>query len=176
MVQYPLIEYNNEGCESVEKIRLRACALIIQDGAILLIEYRNDDEDGVHYNLPAGGLEPGETFVEAVQREAKEEACANLEVGPVAFVYEYQPAKNNYIYGSTHSVGITFQCVLKAGSIPQLPQNPDPNQTAVSWISISELHSIRLYPEINQDIMDYCNGSQYRNYVEEHEIQQGKLP
>lgn len=70
----------------MEKIRLRACALIIKDGAILLIEYENDNGDGVgvHYNLPAGGVEPGETFVEAVKREAKEEACVDVEVGPVA--------------------------------------------------------------------------------------------
>ncbi|WP_328591348.1 NUDIX hydrolase [Brevibacillus migulae] len=40
----------------MEKIRLRACALIIKDGAILLIEFANDHGDGVHYNLPAGGL------------------------------------------------------------------------------------------------------------------------
>ncbi|MDQ0114043.1 NUDIX domain-containing protein [Paenibacillus harenae] len=159
----------------MESIRLRACALIIQDGAILLIEFNNDDDHGVHYNLPAGGLEPGETFVEAVMREAKEEACIDVEVGSVAFVYEYQPTKNNFIYGNTHSVGITFECKLKAGSIPQLPQNPDSNQTAVKWIPISELYSIQLYPEINQDILDYYNGSKYRNYVEEHEIQQSKL-
>lgn len=58
----------------VEKIRLRACALI-KDGAILLID----------------GFESGETFVEAVKREANEEACIDVEVGSVAFVYEYQP-------------------------------------------------------------------------------------
>jgi 8-oxo-dGTP diphosphatase len=159
----------------LEKIRLRACALIIQDGAILLIEYKNDNDDGVHYNFPAGGLEPGETFVEAVKREAKEEACVDVEVGSVAFVYEYQPTKNNFINGNTHSVGITFECELKAGSTPKLPQKPDPHQTGVKWIPISELHTIQLYPEINQDIIDYYNGNKYRNYVEEHEIQQSKL-
>lgn len=159
----------------MEKVRLRACALIIRDGAILLIEFKNDDDDGVHYNLPAGGLEPGETFIEAVKREAKEEACVDVEVGSVAFVYEYQPTKNNFIYGHTHSVGITFECELKAGSIPKLPQKPDPNQTAVKWIAISELHTIQLYPEIKHDIIDYYNGNKYRNYVEEHDIQQSKL-
>jgi len=161
----------------MEKIRLRACALIIKDGAILLIEFENDndDDEGVHYNLPAGGLEPGETFVEAVKREAKEEACVDVEVGSVAFVYEYQPAKNNRIYGDTHSVGITFECQLIAGSHPKLPENPDPKQIGVKWIPISELHTIQLYPEINQDIMDYYSGNKYRNYVEEQEIQNSKL-
>ncbi|NOU67045.1 NUDIX domain-containing protein [Paenibacillus sp. LMG 31461] len=64
----------------MEKMRLRACALIIKDGAILLIEYENDNDNGVHNNLPAGGVESGATFVEAVVREAKEEACVDVEV------------------------------------------------------------------------------------------------
>lgn len=122
----------------MERIRLRACALIIENEAILLVEFKNDN--GVHYNLPAGGLEPGETLIEAAQREAKEETCVEVEVGPVAFVYEYQPTKNNYIYGDTHSVGVTFECKLKPGSIPKLPENPDPHQIGVKWIPISELN------------------------------------
>ncbi|MFD2117899.1 NUDIX domain-containing protein [Paenibacillus yanchengensis] len=159
----------------MEKIRLRACALIIANDAILLIEFKNDNGVGVHYNLPAGGLEPGETLVEAVQREAKEEACVEVEVGPVAFGYEYQPTKNNFIYGDTHSVGVTFECKLKQGSHPKLPENPDPYQIGVKWIPISELFSIQLYPEINKDIVDYYRDENYRNYVEEHEIQRSKL-
>jgi 8-oxo-dGTP pyrophosphatase MutT (NUDIX family) len=158
----------------MEKIRLRACALIIENDAILLVEFKNDNDDGVHYNLPAGGLEPGETLIEAAQREVKEEACVEVEVGSVAFVYEYQPTKNNYIYGDTHSVGVTFECKLKPGSYPKLPENPDPHQIGVKWIPISELHSIQLYPEINKDIVDYYSGENYRNYVEEHEIQLSK--
>jgi 8-oxo-dGTP diphosphatase len=142
---------------------------------LLLIEFENDNDSGVHYNLPAGGLEPGETLAEAAVREAKEEACVDVEVGSVAFVYEYQPIKSNYIYGDTHSVGVTFECKLKEGSEPTLPEKPDPKQSGVKWIPISELHSIELYPEINQDIIDYYNGDKYRNYVEEHEIQHSKF-
>ncbi|WP_227013765.1 hypothetical protein [Paenibacillus psychroresistens] len=44
----------------------------------------------------------------------------------------------------------------------------------VKWIPTAELHSIQLYPEINQDIIDYYTGNKYRNYVEEHEIQISK--
>ncbi|GGG59158.1 NUDIX domain-containing protein [Paenibacillus radicis (ex Gao et al. 2016)] len=159
----------------MEKIRLRACALVIEHDAILLVEFKNDNDDGVHYNLPAGGLEFGETLVEAAIREAKEEACVDIEVGPVAFVYEYQPMKNNNLYGEKHEVSVTFSCRLKAGSTPQLPANPDPSQIGVKWIPLSELSLIQLYPEINQDIIDYYNGSSYRNYVEEYDIQLGKL-
>ncbi|NIK78829.1 ADP-ribose pyrophosphatase YjhB (NUDIX family) [Paenibacillus castaneae] len=52
----------------MDKFRLRAGALILKDEAILLIEFKNDHDDGVHYNLPAGGVEAGETLVEAVIR------------------------------------------------------------------------------------------------------------
>ncbi|WP_010268293.1 NUDIX domain-containing protein [Paenibacillus senegalensis] len=158
----------------MQKVRLRACALIIENDDILLIEFKNDHDDGVHYNLPAGGLEPGETLTEAAQREAREEACVEVEAGPVAFVYEYQPTKNECIYGDIHSIGITFECKLKPGSYPKLPEKPDANQIGVKWIPISQLHTIKLYPEINQDIVKYHNGEPYRNYVEEHVIQLSK--
>lgn len=72
-------------------------------------------------------------------------------------------------------MGITFECELKSGSYPKVPQKPDPKQIDVKWIPISELHSIQLYPEINQDIIDYYSGNKYRNYVEEQEIQHKKL-
>ncbi|QHW31787.1 NUDIX domain-containing protein [Paenibacillus rhizovicinus] len=154
--------------------RLRACALIIKDGNILLVAFRNDEDEGVHYNLPAGGVEPGETLAEAAIREAMEEACVDIEVGPVAFVYEYQPAKNDNRYGDTHSVGITFACSLKGSSEPRLPDRPDLNQIDVRWVPIAELDQVQLYPEITRDIMDYYAGKPYRNYVEEHEIQTEK--
>jgi 8-oxo-dGTP diphosphatase len=155
----------------MERFRLRGSALIIHDGSILLIEYRNDHDDGVHYNLPGGGVEPGETLIEAVMREAKEEACIDVEVGPVAFVYEYQPKKNSNIYGDVHSIHIAFECKLTDGSLPKLPDSPDPNQTAVKWIPIVALNTIQLYPEIGNEIQHYYAGKGYRNYIEEHEIQ-----
>ncbi|WP_028561116.1 NUDIX domain-containing protein [Paenibacillus pinihumi] len=157
----------------MNKFRLRAGALIIKDEAVLLIQFKNDHDDGVHYNLPAGGVEPGETLAETAVREAKEEACVDIEVGPVAFVYEYQPAKNNFIYGDVHSVGVTFECRLKEGSLPMLPDSPHPHQIRVEWVPLSELNTIQLYPEIARDIINYHYKQAYRSYVEEHEIQAG---
>jgi len=62
-------------------IRVRACALIIENDSILLVEFK--DENGLHYNLPAGGVELNESVVEAVRREAMEEASVDVEVGPL---------------------------------------------------------------------------------------------
>lgn len=49
-------------------IRVRAGAVIIENDSILLIEF--NDKNGLHYNFPAGGVEPNETVIEAVKREA----------------------------------------------------------------------------------------------------------
>jgi 8-oxo-dGTP diphosphatase len=70
-------------------IRVRACSLIIENEQILLVKFQS--EEGVHYNLPAGGVEKGESVIEAVRREAKEEAGIDVEVGELAFVFEYAP-------------------------------------------------------------------------------------
>lgn len=89
-------------------IRVRACALILENDSILLMEYK--DENGLHYNFPAGGVELNESVAETVQREAKEEASIDVEVGPLAFVYEYVPYLNSNKYGETHSLQLMFEC------------------------------------------------------------------
>ena len=60
-------------------IRVRACALIMENESILLVEFQ--DRNGVHYNLPGGGVEPNETVREAAYREVMEEATLEVEVG-----------------------------------------------------------------------------------------------
>lgn len=155
----------------MEKIRLRAGALIIKDDAVLLSRFKNEATGKPHYNLPAGGAESSETLKEAAIREAREEACVDIEVGPIVFVYEYQPTKSSYIYGDTHWVDITFHCSLKEGSIPKMPEKPDPSQTGVEWIAIEKLRDIDMYPDIADEIISYHKGEAFKNYIEEHEIQ-----
>lgn len=147
-------------------IRVRAGAVIIEDSSILLIEFNN--ENGLHYNLPAGGVEPNETIIEAVRRETKEEASVDVEVGPLAFVYEYAPYLNSNKYDETHSLELMFECKITNGSIPRFPDNPDPDQTAVKWIKLSELHNVILYPNIGEHIINYIENKRNIDIIEEH--------
>ncbi|WP_404462650.1 NUDIX domain-containing protein [Sutcliffiella horikoshii] len=151
-------------------IRVRAGALIIQDDSILLIEFH--DENGLHYNLPAGGTEPGETVKEAVRREAKEEASFDVEVGPLAFVYEYAPHLNNNKYGDTHSLGLMFECNIKEGCKPRMPADPDPNQTGVKWIPLTELDKVILYPNIKEHILAYAENKRSVEIIEEQHLEE----
>lgn len=150
-------------------IRVRACALIIENNSILLVEF--NDERGIHYNLPAGGVEPNESVIEAVQREAKEEASIDVEVGPLAFVYEYAPHLNSYRFGSTHSLQLMFDCKIKGGAIPKMPANPDPNQIGVKWIKLAELDDIMLFPNIKEQIVNYAKNKKNIEFIEEQTLE-----
>ncbi|RLQ92277.1 NUDIX domain-containing protein [Falsibacillus albus] len=147
-------------------IRVRAGAVIIKDDAVLLIEF--NDENGLHYNLPAGGVEPNETIIGAVQRETREEASIEVEVGPLAFVYEYAPHMNANKYGETHSLGLIFACEIKDGSCPGIPDQPDPNQTGVKWVKLTELPNVVLYPDMREHIIKYNENKRNIDIIEEH--------
>jgi len=154
-------------------IRVRACALIIENDSVLLVEFT--DEDGIHYNLPAGGAEPGETIIEAVRREAKEEAGVDVEVGSLVFVSEDAPHVSK-IDISFHSLSLMFNCKIKDGSIPHFPSNPDPNQTGVKWIPLSQLENIILYPNIKEQITQYVKGELNEGqFINEFDLKEQKI-
>lgn len=151
-------------------IRVRASALIVRDGAVLVVEF--NDETGLHYNLPAGGVEKGESVVQAVKREAKEEASVDVEVGRLTFVYEYQPGLNTFEYGQIHTLDFIFECKLAAhNACPKMPERPDPHQTAVKWVNLAELASVNLLPRIGTHIIQYARGDcPGLVFIEEHRL------
>lgn len=151
-------------------VRIRCTALIIENNSVLLVEY---DDNGIHYNLPGGGLEPGETIIEGVAREVLEETTADVEVGPLALIYEFPPHKQSgdYDVNVKHGLHLIFECTIKNHSIPKLPEYPDPNQTAVKWIPIEELDSILLLPNIKQQIKNYINNRRNIELIEDYQLE-----
>ncbi|XEC97320.1 NUDIX domain-containing protein [Paenibacillus tarimensis] len=151
-------------------IRVRPTALIIRDGGILLVEY--EDQDGIHYNLPGGGAEPGETILEGVKREVIEETMAEVAVGQLAFVYECAPHKQSGDYpDAPHTLSLIFECFLKEGSEPRQPDHTDDSeQSAVKWISIEELDSIILFPNIKEQIKEYISNSRNIEIIEDYKL------
>lgn len=68
--------------------RVGVKALVIRGGLLLCVRKR--DESGDICSFPGGGQEPGETLVEAVRREFREEVGLDVEVGELLFVREYR--------------------------------------------------------------------------------------
>jgi 8-oxo-dGTP diphosphatase len=127
-------------------IRVGVNAVIVQNDAILVVEF--DDETGLHFNLPGGGVEEGESIQEALVREVVEETCAKVSVGPLLLVTEYFPPRYQNLYGPTHKVGFFFECRLLADSQPHLPEQADPNQVGVQWLPLANLPNAPLLPRI----------------------------
>lgn len=148
-------------------IRVGVNAVIVKDDRILLIAF--DDESGFHYNLPGGGVEVGESLHEAVQREAWEEANAEIEVGHLLLVWEYLPTDADPMPAGIplstrpqyqrQRLNLCFECHLRSGSIPRLPDQPDENQVGVHWIALAEFAAAPLIPPVQMRLLRALDAS-----------------
>jgi len=132
-------------------IRVNVAAAIVRDGKILAIEY--DDETGLHYNLPGGGVEEGETLAEAVQREVREEAGVSITVGALLIAWEYVPERHNNRYGTQHKVGLIYEATLEAGQEPDLTHRYDNHQTGVRWLPVDQLLTVETINYFGRELL-----------------------
>jgi 8-oxo-dGTP diphosphatase len=126
-------------------VRVSVSALIVHDGALLLV--RKDSDEEPRYTFPGGGQEHGETLLEALRREVWEETGGTIEVGDLLWVREYIGAHHQFagIDANVHIVDHLFRCTLTSEKLLQ-PVSPDPDQTGIEWVPIEQLQERRLYP------------------------------
>ncbi len=135
--------------------RINVAGVILRNNKLLLAEY--NDASGIHYNFPGGGVHLGETLHDAVKREVWEETGARVTVGKLMAVWEYIPPEDDP-YGNVHKIGHLFNCELVADSEPNMPEQPDPSQVGIRWVSLEKLDTIQLYPELGQDLHRIIRG------------------
>ena len=133
--------------QPAKPVRITASAAIVRDGSILLATF-DDTVKGIHYNLPGGGVEPGESLRQAALRETWEETGAHVAIGRLLLIWEYIPAQQNYEYGTRQKVSFCFQAELLAGSVPRYPNLPDGDQIGINWIPLVDLPTVALLPKI----------------------------
>ncbi|OCC08538.1 NUDIX domain-containing protein [Streptomyces sp. PTY087I2] len=117
---------------AVEPVRVRAGAVVIRDGAVLLIRFT--DEDGSsHYEIPGGGVEEGETPETAVVRELDEETGLTGTVGPqVARVWKDGRHEHYFLVSATGEVGP--------------PETLDNYGGTPVWVPVDRLPATPLWP------------------------------
>jgi 8-oxo-dGTP pyrophosphatase MutT (NUDIX family) len=129
-------------------------AVTERDGRFLLVEERAGGR--VVINQPAGHLENGETFLEAIIRETLEETAWHFVPQAVVGVYVWRPPM----------AARTFLRVAFAGTLERHePERPlDRGILRTRWLSRSELASPRLRlrsPLVTQCVDDYLAGSRH---------------
>ena len=122
--------------------RVAVNAVIERDGRVLLARRR----DIGWWNLPGGGVEPGESITEGLQRELREEIGAEAEIVRLAGVYS-KPQKSEVV--------LVFLCRLPADHESALRTTEEVSE--LGWFAGSELPPDTL-PKHRQRVADALAG------------------
>jgi ADP-ribose pyrophosphatase YjhB (NUDIX family) len=133
---------NQSQKESVRGFRVAVNAVIERDGRVLLARRR----DIGWWNLPGGGVEPGESITEGLQRELREEIGAEAEIVRLAGVYS-KPQKSEVV--------LVFLCRLPTDHESALRTTEEVSE--LGWFAASELPPDTL-PKHRQRVADALSG------------------
>ncbi len=139
-------------------VRVRVSAIISDDGRVLLVAHRKDDE--VYWLLPGGGVIFGESLEDALKRELEEELNISVAVQDLAFICDsIDPS------GNRHILNISFHCTYTGG---EFILGKDRRLHDFRFFPKDEIPSLRLYPPLNDQLisaLDRTNTARYLGKV-----------
>ena len=137
-------------------MKIRPAVVIIENEKILTMYYQYGGQDV--YNLPGGNLEFGESLTLALTRELAEELGIEVEIGELMMVGEVhfpEPQKQ--------TIHFIFEGKILEGTPTLNPEHT--TALAVRWLSIEELSSVNLYPNISKSLKEYLSGTLPDKYI-----------
>jgi mutator protein MutT len=107
-------------------------AVVVRDGKVLLIRRGHEPRKG-EWSLPGGIVELGESLVDALRREVREETGLEIAIGPHVETFDrvHRDAEGRVRF---HFVIVDYLCVPGAGE-PVAGTDAD----AVAWASADDL-------------------------------------
>ena len=132
-------------------IHVTVAAVVERAGRFLLVEERV--EGRTVFNQPAGHLEPGESLLQAIQREMREETALPFEPRALVGIYQYELPEKRRTY-------VRFCFTGKVGQA--LPgAELDAEIIATHWLTLQEIQALgeRLRsPMVLRCIQDHQTG------------------
>ena len=106
-------------------------AVVVKDGKALIVKRGHEPRKG-EWSLPGGRVELGETLVDAVRREIREETGLEIEVGPVVELFDRIHRLDGRV--RYHFVIVDYLCRCVGG---ELCAGDDAEDAA--WVAADEL-------------------------------------
>lgn len=126
----------------MEMPRIRVAGILIKEGKMLFVKHRKNDKE--YYLLPGGGVDYGEGFAEALEREYMEEVNLKVKTKDMLFVSEaIAPDK------SKHIVNMFFEVEYVEGKIKLTEEE---RLVGVEYLDINELDNYTIYPNIKNEL------------------------
>lgn len=139
--------------------RLRVCALLRwRDGRVLLIRHEKNGREA--WLLPGGGVEAGESLLDALRRELAEEVgldggAGELSFeGPIAIAESFPPDRNR---PGKHVVHVVFACDLGDRSLEHVHAT-DAAVRGHRLFDPGELDEVTLHPPIQRFLQRWRSG------------------
>ena len=136
--------------------RIRVSAMLRWSGRLLLCRHEKAERE--HWLLPGGGVNSGESLVDALYRELAEEVGIEHEPppveGPVAIVDSISPVRS---FAAKHVVHIIFAGDLTGQSLEQVTSH-DAAVRGHRLFNAEELDEIVLHPPIHRFLQRWTPG------------------
>jgi 8-oxo-dGTP diphosphatase len=129
--------------------RIRGAALIVRDGALLLVKHQDPVRGTVWWCPPGGGIEGIETIFDCIHREVWEETGLAIEIGNLAYFREFVESDRGIHHLELFFVAKYVSGEIVLGNFKGLEDEQYIKD--VQFLSADDLRPLTVYPEILKD-------------------------
>jgi 8-oxo-dGTP pyrophosphatase MutT (NUDIX family) len=143
--------YDDASAPTPNSVVPAAVGCITDDQGRILLEHRVDND---LWALPGGTHDFGESIVEAVVREVREETGLDVEVTGLVGIYTDPKHVIAYTDGEVRQqFTLSFACRVVGGTLEK-----DSESQELRWVAREELDGLRIHPSMRKRIDHFLEG------------------